>query len=206
MPEPRIKLVTMGSRALWMAPVGLAICTACTTTTTVEPFYRPADAQVEQVYISPGADFSVYTRLMASPLEIYYPEDGPQPSEEELERLRETFRTAFLTEIGDAYEIVPEPAPDVLHVIAQIIDLKVTGALGSFEATGRLRELVTRGQLTLLMEFRDSVTGRVLARAGETEQGASTARSAEDASWAEVETAARRWASMFRTFLDENLG
>ena len=91
-------------------------------------------------------------------------------------------------------------------MLPQIVDLKITGALGTFEATGRLRGLVTQAQLTFLMELRDSVTGRALARAGETEQGESTSISAEEASWEEVEAAARRWARLFRGFLDENLG
>ena len=92
-----------GSSAFWLFPAGLSLCTACTTTTVVEPFFRPPDAQVEQAYVSPDADFSIYTKLMADPLEIYYPENAPQPSEEELERLRQSFRDAFLTEIGDDY-------------------------------------------------------------------------------------------------------
>ena len=97
----------------------------------------------------------------------------------------------------------------LLHVVREelFLDRRVEArAVGSFEPTGRLRQLVTEGQLTLLMEFRDSVTGRVLARAGETEEGESTSFTDEEASWEEVELAARRWAGMFRTFLDRNLG
>jgi hypothetical protein len=180
--------------------------TACSTTTIVEPFYRPEGARVEQAYISPDADFSVYTKLLAQPLEIYYPDNVPAPSDEDLDRMRQIFRDAFLTELGDDYEIVEEPGPDVLTVLAQIIDLKITGAIGTYETTGRLRELVTKGQLTFLMEFRDSQTNRVLARAGETEDGASTSLTAAEASWAEVDVAAQRWARLFRDWLDENLG
>jgi hypothetical protein len=179
---------------------------ACSTTTIVEPFYRPEGARVEQAYISPDADFSVYSKLLAQPLEIYYPTDAPAPSEDELNRLRQIFRDAFLGELADDYEIVEEPGPDVLTVLAQIVDLKVTGPLGTFESTGRLRHLVTKGQLTFLMEVRDSLTDRVLARAGETEDGAATSLTEEDASWAEVEVAAQRWAVLFRSWLDENLG
>ena len=56
------------------------------------------------------------------------------------------------------------------------------------------------------MEVRDSLTDRVLARAGETEDGAATSLTEEEASWAEVEVAAQRWAGLFRSWLDENLG
>ena len=180
-------------------------CGACTSTTIVEPFYRPQGAQVDDVFISPTADFSRYSKLMASPLEIYYPDNMPPPSEAELERLRQVFRDAFLGEIGNDYQIVTEPAPDVMHVIAQIVDLKIMGPRGTYEPSGRLREVVARGQLTLLMEFRDSATDRVLLRAGEADQGIATSISEADESWREVEVAARRWAQLFKQFLDDNL-
>jgi len=179
---------------------------ACSTTTIVEPFYRPEGARVDQAFVSPDADFSLYSKLLAQPLEIYYPTDAPAPSEDELDRLRQIFRDAFLGELADDYEIVEEPGPDVLTVLAQIVDLKVTGPLGTYESTGRLRQLVTKGQLTFLMEVRDSLTDRVLARAGETEDGTETSLTEEEASWAEVEVAAQRWAELFRSWLDENLG
>lgn len=182
------------------------VLAACTTTTIVEPYYRPADARIEQAYLSPGADFRVYTKVMASPLEIYYPDNAPPPAEAVLERLRQTFRTAFLEALGEDYVVVDEAGPDVMHVIGQVVDLKIAGATGTFDATGRLEDLVAQGQLTLLMEFRDSQTGRVLARAAETEPGRATAVTDEPASWAEVELAARRWAGLFRLFLDEHLG
>ncbi len=182
----------------------LALC-ACSTTTIVEPFFRPESARVDQAYVSPTADFSIYTKLLAEPLEIYYPDDGPTPDEAELERLRAIFRDAFLPKL-EGYELVQVPGPDVLRVRAQIIDLKLVGPLGNYVPSGRLQELVTKGQLTFLMELRDSLTDRVLARAGETEDGASTSLTDTDASWVEVNAAAQRWAGLFRNWLDENLG
>jgi len=184
----------------------VAATAAACTTTIVEPFYRPDNAQVDDVYVSPTADFSIYSKLMASPLEIYYPDNVPAPSEADLGRLRQIFRDAFLTQLGDDYEIAEDPATDVIHVVAQVIDLKVMGPRGTFEPSGRLREVVANGQLTLLLELRDSLTDRVLARAGEADQGAATSVSEPDESWAEVELAAKRWALLFRQFLDNNLG
>jgi hypothetical protein len=159
---------------------------------------------VEQSYLSPAADFSIYSKLLVEPLEIYYPDDAPEPDAADLERLRAIFRNAFLPKL-EGYEILEEPGPDVLRVRGQIIDLKLTGALGTYDATGRLHELVTKGQLTFLMEIGDSMADRVLARAGETEEGSSTSLSGDEAGWREVEVAAERWATMFRTWLDANL-
>jgi hypothetical protein len=184
----------------------LLLVAACTTTTIVDPYYRPASAQVDHAYISPTADFRSYTKLMGRPLEIYYPDNVPQPDARDIERLRSIFREAFLGAIGQDYEIVSEPGPGVMLVAAQIIDLKLLGPGGTYEPSGRLREVVAKGQLTLLMEFQDSQTGRVLARAGEAERGASTSGSDDAAGWAQVEAAAARWAELFKRFLDNNLG
>jgi hypothetical protein len=184
----------------------VAACMGCTTTTTVEPFYRPAGAQVEQVYVSPSADFGTYTKLMARPLEIYYPDNAPAPSQEDLDRMRQIFRQAFIDEIAGNYEVVAESGPDVMLVLAQIVDLKILGPQGTFEPSGRLREVVSSGQLTLLMEFQDSESGRVLARAGEADEGTATDGGGVEAGWAQVEVAARRWAGVLRRFLDANLG
>lgn len=140
-----------------------------------------------------------------SQLEIYYPDNQPAPSQQDIERLRGIFREGFLSELA-GYEIVEEPGPDVMLVIAQIVDLKILGPRGTYVPSGRLREVVARGQLTLLMEFQDSVTGRVLARASEADQGAATSVTDVEASWAQVEKTTRRWAGMFRRFLDESLG
>jgi hypothetical protein len=193
---------------LWALIAGavLASAAACTSTTIVEPFYRPPDAQIEDAFVSPFADFTAYTKLMSRPLEIYYPDNAPAPSQDDLDRLRGIFREAFLAELGDDYEIVDEPGAGVMLVIAQIIDLKVLGPRGTYEPSGRLREVVARGQLTLLMELRDSVTGDVLGRAGEADGGSATTISDQAASWAQVEDAARRWARLFKRFLDANLG
>jgi hypothetical protein len=56
------------------------------------------------------------------------------------------------------------------------------------------------------MELKDSVSGKVLARAADSASApafSSTAEAATD--WNSVESAADRWAQLFRQFLDNNL-
>ena len=178
---------------------------ACSTTTVVDPFYRPPEAQVEYAFVSPDADFGKYARLQLTPLEIYYPNDVPQPPQADLDRLRAYFRDAFLGELGDDYEFVNEPAPDALRVQAQVLDFKLTGVDGTYEPSNRLRQLVANGELTFLMELQDSVSGKTLARAGDTTQTPVEERADVDASWESVRGAAKRWAELFRAFLDANL-
>jgi hypothetical protein len=178
---------------------------ACTSTTIVEPFYRPENAQVEYVALSPNADFSVYRSLELTPLGIFYPENVPQPPQADLDRLRRYFREAFLAEFGDDYRIADTAGPDVLRVSAQIIDLKIVGAGGDYEPSARLREVVAAGELTLVMELQDSTTERALVRAADTTSTLNPDATTREADWSNVQQAAERWAAMFRRFVDMNM-
>lgn len=159
---------------------------------------------VEYAYINQEADFSKYTRLMSGGLEIYYPEGEETPDPANLERIRSYFRDAFADAIGDAYEIVTEPGPDVLKVSAQIVDMKISPGGAVFEPGGRLRDVVAHGELTFLMEMSDSVTGQALARAGDKSSDISADKG--DATWDDVQRAAEYWAGLFRNWLDSALG
>ena len=182
------------------AAVLLAACVEVTTTSYV----RQSNTIVEQAYVQPGADFSKYTKLMTDGLEIYYPQSDAKPPEEALERIRASFRKAFTDAIGDDYEIVDTAGPDVLRIKAQLIDMKITGAGGDYTASGRLQDLVARGELTFLMEMIDSESGSVLGRAADRTTDISAA--GEAAQWDEIDKAAVYWAGLFRNWLDNSLG
>ena len=177
---------------------------ACTKTIITGSFHRVPNTAVEYAYINQEADFSKYTRLMSGGLEIYYPEGEETPDPADLDRIRGYFRDAFAAAIGDAYEIVTEPGPDVLKVSAQIVDMKISPGGAVYEATGRLRDVVAHGELTFLMEMSDSVTGQVLARAGDKSSDISADK--DDATWDDVQRAAEYWAGLFRNWLDKSLG
>jgi len=184
---------------LFVVVAGLTAC----VTTEVKTYYRVPGTNAEQVYLSPGADFSKYTKLYAFPLEVYYLEGEESPSKEEIEKVRAVFRDAFLTAIGDDYQIVDEPAKDALGVRGSLVDLKENQSVNDLPSG--LDVLVTSGQLTFFMELTDSKSGDVLIRAADHE------RSVEDPDTHEAVTegldaAAERWAGLFRKFLDQNLG
>ena len=192
----------MYGRAL-LAVVCVSCLGACTTTIVTGSFHRVPNSAVEYAYINQEADFSKYTRLMSGGLEIYYPEGEETPDPANLERIRAYFRDAFAAAIGDAYEIVTEPGPDVLKVSAQIVDMKISPGGAVFEASGRLRDVVAHGELTFLMEMSDSVTGQALARAGDKSSDISADK--DDATWDDVQRAAEYWAGLFRNWLDSSL-
>jgi hypothetical protein len=92
-------------------------------------------------------------------------------------------------------------------VRASLVDLKHSPVLGTLPVSGRAARLVANGQLTFFMELTDTRTGRVLARAADREKAPAAPVVMDEAqAWAQSEAAARRWAEMFRAFLDENLG
>lgn len=191
-------------RALAALLVAGFFLSACTKTVVTGSFNRVPDTAVEYAYINEQADFSQYTKLMSGGLEIYYPEDGEPPDPAEIDRIRGYFSDAFTNAIGDAYDIVAEPGPGVMKVRGQVIDMKMTSGGATLDVSGRLRDVVAHGELTLLMEMSDSVTGQVLARAGD--KSTDISGNKDDATWDDVRRAAEYWASLFRGWLDTYLG
>ena len=191
-------------RSVAVLAVAVLSLNACTKTVVTGSFNRVPNTAVEYAYINEQVDFSQYTKLMNGGLAIYYPEDEEPPDPVEINRIRGYFRDAFTSAIGDDYEIVDEPGPGVMKVQGQVIDMKMTSGGTVMDISGRLRDIVAHGELTFLMEMSDSVTGQVLARAGDK----STDISAEkgDATWDDVRRAAEYWAGLFRNWLDNYLG
>ena len=179
---------------------------ACVTT-TVDTYRKVPDSSVDSAYVKPGIDLSRYRKLQPVPLEIYYYEGQGAPAPSDIERIRTIFRTAFLGKLGDDYELVSAPGPDVLKVRASLVDLELSPVPGDLPIKGRAASLVAAGQLTFFMEIADSLTGEVLVRAGDAEKApAQIAMANTERNWSRTEVAADRWAQLFRDFLDNNLG
>jgi len=186
--------------------LALALLAGACTTTKVDKFNAVPNSRVDSAYVKPGVDFSRYRRLQPVPLEIYYYEGTVEPHPEDLQRLRDIFREAFLGKIGDDYEIVDHPGADVLHVRASLVDLDLTPVTGDLPVKGRAASLVAQGQLTFFMELADSQSGEVLVRAGDKEAAPTQIAGMDtDRDWSRTEKAADRWAQLFREFLDDNL-
>ena len=189
--------------ALLLVAAGISL-SACTKTIVTGSFNRVPNTAVEYAYINQQADFSQYTKLMNGGLAIYYPESEAAPDPADIERIRGYFRDAFAAAIGDDYEVVAEAGPGVLKVSGQVIDMKMTSGGATFDPSGRLRDVVAHGELTFLMEMSDSLTGQVLARAGDKSTDISAGE--DDATWDDVRRAAEYWAGLFRDWLDNSLG
>jgi hypothetical protein len=185
----------------WYAVLAI---TGCSTTTT-QSFRVPDSSNVEAAFIATDADFSKYHQLLAEEMGIFFPQHV-QMSDEDLQRLRQIFRDAFLPKL-DHYTIVDQPAPGTLAVKASLIDLRKAATADVPQLSMALKDVAKPGALVFLMEFRDPATGLVLGRAADSAAAPEFAYGdGSPTDWGAVETAAEHWAILFRDFLDNNLG
>lgn len=188
------------------ATIVLAACllfVGCTTVTT-QSFKVSKNSNIESSQIAVGADFGKYDRLTVDGMGIFFPKDAA-PSKEEQERTRQIFRTAFLSEL-QAYAIVTSKGPNTLEIRPSLIDYRQSSGGDTQLVRRDLRDIANPGSLVFLMEMVDSESGEVLARAADSASVPSfgTGNNAIT-DWDAVQTAAERWAELFRKFLDENL-
>ena len=185
-----------------LAAAGL-LFVGCTTVTT-QSFKTNKNSKVESSQIAIGADFGKYDRLTADGMGIFFPENAA-PSEEDQQRMREIFRTAFLSEL-QAYKIVETKGPTTLEVRPSLIDYRKSLGGDAHLVRRNLRDIAVPGSLVFLMELVDSESGEVLARAADS-ASLPTFGVGDDTTtdWDAVQSAAERWAKLFRGFLDENL-
>jgi hypothetical protein len=192
-----------GFGALTLAAAGLALA-SCSSTTT-QSFSTVKNSRVESSQIAVGADFGKYDTLNAVDMGIYFP-SHVQTSPDDLERIRQIFRQAFLSRL-DGYDVVRDQAgPTTLTVEATLIDFRNATADDVMAVRNELRNIAAPGSLVFLMELKDSRSGEVLGRAADSTGAPGFSTSAETTTeWAAVEAAAAHWAELFRLFLDENL-
>ncbi|MEM7283158.1 MAG: DUF3313 family protein [Pseudomonadota bacterium] len=182
----------------------------CTSSGTPAPLHRVPSDKVDLLFSGNNLDLSKYDQVLVDPLSIWYSTPNNEewtPDPKVLERMRGHFWDALVHELEErgGYEIVRDPGPRVLHVHAEIVDLKICVSCTAPVPDSRLQRYRFRlvpGQITLVAELRDSQTGEVLLRAADLE------RPHEEAldSWEEVRVEFHRWARILRERLDDSHG
>lgn len=184
-------------------PVAGLLGAACTTTTT-QSFNVSKNPNLEAAFVATDADFSKYDKLLAEDMGIFFPTNAA-PSLDDQMRTRQIFREAFFDEL-DGYDIVREASPGALQVQATLIDYRNATGADVPGVRRELRDIARPGAIMFLMELKDPKSGRILARAADSASAPAFATSSDTVTdWTAVETAAVRWAKLFRNFLDENL-
>ena len=135
------------------------------------------------VYLTPGADFAAYTKVMLDPTEVSFHKNWRRDhnrsssrvtndvSEKDVQKVvsqgvaaaNDLFAEAFA--VG-GYPITTDAGDDVVRVRTGVIDIRVA-APDTFEAGRSYTFTDEAGEATYFVELRDSVTGALLGRAAD---------------------------------------
>ena len=132
---------------------------------------------LDAAYARPGADFTIYTKLIIDPIQVAFAKNWDKKStvykqklsQEELDNIKtklgklaeETFAEEFSKKNG--MQIVSEPGPEVLRFSSAIVDLWPR-AVDTQEPGRNYTYTTSAGSATLYAELRDSETGQLIGR------------------------------------------
>jgi hypothetical protein len=165
----------------------------CTNTQTAsvdewDGLVRRPGTRIDSVFVKPDADISGFTSVLLDPVQVSFASnwDPNQGVRNPARRLNATdvaaiqtglatmFRETFSADLARSnFQLVEQVGPDTLRVSAAIVNLFVTAP--DTMSAGRSRTYTANsGQMTLVLELRDAVTGELLARAVDTQRGRSS--------------------------------
>ena len=104
------------------------------------------------------------------------------------------------------YQLVDEPAKDVLELRAAIVNLYINAPDVSMQTAANVRTYTTNaGEMTLIAELHDSVTGELLSRAYDRREGMDSGMwtwTDSITNTADAKREIRRWAELLKQALD----
>ena len=170
----------------------------------------------EAAFVRPGVTFADYEKLMVDELELAFrtpdrAENQFALGEDQKTRFRAALATAFGEELGklESVEFVTEPGPDVLALHVRVQDIVARAPGRRVGGAGRAGfALETVGEMTLVMELRDSQSDEVLLRVFDrqaVEGAAMVSGQSVVSTWEGVERLVSRWAKRAREGLDRLL-
>ena len=132
---------------------------------------------MDSAYVRPGADFSIYNKIIIDPIEVAFSKDWDKKggvndrkvSAEQLEDIKqrmgklaeETFTKEFSAKNGP--QVVTAPGPDVLRFSSAIVDLWPR-AVDTQEPGRTYTYTTSAGSAVLYAELRDSETNQLIGR------------------------------------------
>ena len=147
---------------------------------TEEGLVKVQTKAVDAVYKRPEATLTTYSKVLLHPVEVQFAKNwDPASGGSALYKMNPPDRDKIKTELADAfaevfkrdlekggYPIVTERGPDVLELRAAIVNLYINAPDVSMETSGRTRVYTAdAGEMTLILQLHDSVTGQLLGRA-----------------------------------------
>jgi Protein of unknown function (DUF3313) len=175
---------------------------------------------LDHLYVLPAADFAGYKFIRLDPAEVSFSERWDPNSnrsrsrarrmtDADIEQLRSEVAAEFEKSVtaelrSGGYAVVQRDGDDVLRVTPMIVNLYVSAP--NTQTPGARTYVANTGHMTLAATARDSVTGELLARVIDTQQGRATGRmqlASSVSSWGDARQAFTRWARVLRTGLDD---
>ena len=188
---------------------------------TFDGLYPVINGGMKETWARPGIDLSPYSKIMLQGAEAEFRPGGQNPrtsrtlgandhfavTPEQKAKFQELMGIAFVDELSKSehFTIVDEPGPDVLLVQGILLDV-VSFIPG--DTVGRSDVYLSRiGEVTLVLEIRDSVSGAIYVRGAERRAAGNTSatgftRSNSVTNRAEFRRVATRWATVLREGLD----
>ncbi|MBK7977601.1 MAG: DUF3313 family protein [Deltaproteobacteria bacterium] len=179
---------------------------------------RPAKG-IDAVYLKPGADFARYRTVLIEPVQVAFkdtwnPNQGERGASRNLsisdvQQLRENMASAFRKTFADelargGYTTTDRPDDDTLRVTAALANVYI--AAPARDSFGPSRTYtVESGEMTLVLELRDSVSGELLGRVVDRKTGIETGRlqmTTSTTNRADFDRAVSSWARRLRAGLD----
>jgi hypothetical protein len=204
------------------APKQPRIQTGANAEVTADGLVRVQKSVADAAWVKPDFDLTPYTKLMivsggvsfkkVKPVSSFQARQGASEfpiSEEAQQMFKDIMREEFTRELSKLkrYQIVDQPGPDVLMMVAAVINVVSSVPNDADSASfGRGGVYLTSvGAATLVIELRDSESKEVLGRAAD-------GRAAESpfafevnkvTAWTEVHRLAQAWASLLRQRLED---
>lgn len=216
----------LGSMALG-APAALLLLAGCQTTgpspidepSSREGLVRVEHANIDAVYRRPGTTLSLYSKLLLRPIDVQFAKNWDPAGSSTLYRTHEPDTDKIRNELAEAfaqvvrrdleeggYPLVEQPGEHILEARAAIVNLYITAPDVSMQTPGRSKVYTTdAGEMSLILQLHDSVTGQLLARAYDRQAGM------ESGAWtwttsvsntAEAKRIISIWATALRKALD----
>lgn len=212
-------LFTMGSMA------ALLLLQGCQTdgpspiddSSTREGLVRVEHANVDAVYRRPATTLAMYSQLLLRPIDVQfaknwdpasssmlYQTNRPDPDKIRKE-LAEVFAQVVRLDLEQGgYPLVEQPGVHVLEVRAAIVNLYITAPEVSTASRTKVYT-ADAGEMTLILQLHDSVTGQLLARAYDRHAGMQSGAwtwTTSVSNTAEAKRIISIWAAALRKALD----
>jgi len=192
---------------------------------TQDGLVRAESKNLDALYVRPNVKLSGYNKILLQPLIVSFAKNWtPEKESSALYRMTPPDREKIKSELAAAfadvfkevlqekggYQLVTAPAEDVLDVQSAIVNLFINAPDVSQQTAGNVRTYTTNaGEMTLIAELHDSVTGQLLSRGydrrEDTNSGMWTWTNSVTNS-ADARREIRRWAELLKKALDASRG